>query len=79
VEVITRRVGNEVQIERIEGEADHAGEARMSSGPWRIQDGWWSSSPADREYWDVELLRGGVYRVYREAAAGNWYLDARYD
>jgi protein ImuB len=78
VEVITREVDGELQIAAINGDGDHTGETRVSSGPWRVQDGWWSPSPADREYWDVELLRGGVYRVYREAAA-LWFLDARYD
>lgn len=78
VEVITREVDGELQITAIHGDGDHTGETRLSSGPWRIQDGWWSSSPADREYWDVELIRGGVYRVYREAAR-SWFLDARYD
>jgi protein ImuB len=79
VEVITRQVNGETHIERINGDGDHAGSATMSSGPWKIQDGWWSTSPADREYWDVELHRGGVYRVYRECSAGRWFLDARYD
>ncbi len=78
VEVITRIVNGEVHIEQINGDGDHAGTANMSSGPWRIQEGWWSTSPADREYWDVEV-RGGVYRVYRECGAGSWFLDARYD
>ena len=79
VEVITRVVDGETRIDCINGDGDHTGSATMSSGPWKIQDGWWSTSPADREYWDVELSRGGVYRVYRETAAGEWFLDARYD
>ncbi len=78
VEVITREVDGEVQIARINGEGDHAGETRVSSGPWRIQEGWWADSPDEREYWDVELVRGGIYRVYRDAGA-SWFLDARYD
>ena len=79
VEVVTRQVDGETHIDRINGDGDHTGSATMSSGPWKIQDGWWSTSPADREYWDVELHRGGIYRVYRECAAGGWFLDARYD
>jgi protein ImuB len=79
VEVVTRQVDGETHIERINGDGDHTGSATMSSGPWKIQDGWWSTSPADREYWDVELVRGGVYRVYRESGVGGWFLDARYD
>jgi protein ImuB len=78
VEVITREVDGELQIAAINGDGDISGETRLSSGPWKIQEGWWSSSPHDRDYWDVELLRGGVYRVYRDGGQ-TWFIDARYD
>jgi hypothetical protein len=42
-----------------------------------VEEGWWSDAPAAREYWDVELERGGVYRVYQSGP--DWYVDARYD
>jgi hypothetical protein len=51
----------------------------MSSGPWRVESGWWSDAPAAREYWDVELERGGIYRLYQAAPAQDWFIDARYD
>ena len=79
VEVITREVDGELQVAAIEGEGDMCGPVRMSAGPWRVEDAWWSDAPAGREYWDVELSRGGVYRVYREAAPAGWFMDARYD
>ena len=77
VEVITRVVDGEVQIASIQGD-DISGPVRVSSGPWRIEDGWWSSSPAFREYWDVEMDRGPVYRVY-QGERSSWLVDARYD
>jgi protein ImuB len=76
VEVITREVDGEVQIERIEGEGEIAGTVRISSGPWRIEEGWWRDAPAAREYWDVEV-GANVYRVYE--TSGGWVVDARYD
>jgi protein ImuB len=79
VEVITREVDGEVQITAINGDGDHAGEVRISSGPWNIEDGWWSENAADRQYWDAELIRGGVYRFYRDCTSGAWFVDARYD
>ncbi|HEX9160082.1 MAG TPA: hypothetical protein VF980_00115, partial [Thermoanaerobaculia bacterium] len=66
----------EMQIERIEGEGDISGPVRLSSGPWRIEEGWWKDAPAAREYWDVEV-GAAVYRVF-ECGAG-WVVDARYD
>jgi len=79
VEVITREADGETQIAAIQGEGDLSGSVRVSSGPWRIENGWWSDAPAAREYWDVELERGGVYRVYQGGATTDWFVDARYD
>jgi protein ImuB len=55
-----------------------AGTVRICSGPWRVEEGWWSNRPEVREYWDVELERGGVYRVFR-GVAEDWFVDARYE
>ncbi|HET7712640.1 MAG TPA: DNA polymerase Y family protein [Thermoanaerobaculia bacterium] len=73
VDVITS--GNDIR--QILGDGDHAGNVRLSSGPWDVEEGWWRETPVDRRYWDVELERGGVYRVYRDSEG--WYVDARYD
>lgn len=79
VEVITRQAEGETQIASINGEGDLSGPVRMSSGPWRVEEGWWNDAPAAREYWDVELERGGVYRLYQAAPTTDWFVDARYD
>ena len=79
VEVITRQNGDETHIASIQGEGDVSGSVRVSSGPWRIESGWWSDAPAAREYWDVELERGGIYRVYQASTTTEWFVDARYD
>ena len=73
VEVITR----DEKIAAIAG--DISGDVGLCSGPWKVEQGWWSERPNVREYWDVELTRGGVYRVYRDEAANGWFIDARYD
>jgi protein ImuB len=54
-----------------------AGTVRICSGPWRVEEGWWSDRPDVREYWDVELERGGVYRLFR--GGEDWFVDARYE
>ncbi len=79
VEVITREAEGKTQIESIRGEGDLSGPVRMSSGPWRVESGWWSDAPAAREYWDVELERGGIYRLYQATPSTDWFVDARYD
>ncbi len=77
VEVMTRDTDHDRQITAIHGEGDLSGAVRVASGPWRVEAGWWSDAPDAREYWDVELDRGGVYRLYQSGA--DWFVDARYD
>lgn len=58
---------------------DLLGPVRVASGPWTLEEGWWTGAPADRDYWDVELEKGGLYRLYRDRASGAWFLDGVYD
>lgn len=55
------------------------GAVKVAAGPWGLEDGWWSEAPADRDYWDVELHAGGLYRLYRERTTGEWFADGIYD
>jgi protein ImuB len=77
VAVTMREANGETQIATLTGEGDLHGSVRASSGPWRIESGWWSDAPAAREYWDVEI-DSGIYRVY-ESLSGGWMVDARYE
>ena len=79
VEVITETSGDNTQITALHGEGDLTGTVRTSSGPWRLEAEWWKDAPATREYWDVELEKGGVYRVYEASASDGWFVDARYE
>ena len=56
-----------------------AGRVRVASGPWDVEEAWWGDQPVDREYWDVELEGGGVYRVFRDRQGGGWFADGIYD
>jgi hypothetical protein len=56
-----------------------AGRVRVASGPWSLEEGWWTESPVDRDYWDVEVSDGGLYRIYRERRGGAWFADGIYD
>jgi len=58
------------------------GAVKVASGPWGLEDGWWTESAADRadrDYWDVELATGGLYRLYRDRTTGDWFADGIYD
>ena len=83
VEVMTRPSHSdepgELQIDSITGEGDINGAVRTSSGPWQLEEGWWNPSSAQRAYWDVELLNGKSYRMYRDAGANGWFVEAGYD
>ncbi|HTO76085.1 MAG TPA: hypothetical protein VMQ61_08405 [Thermoanaerobaculia bacterium] len=56
-----------------------AGSVRVAAGPWSMEEGWWSDVPAARDYWDVELAEGGLYRLYRDCASRAWFADGVYD
>jgi protein ImuB len=49
------------------------------AGPWRITAEWWSDAPCARDYFDLELTDGGLYRCYRERSSGAWFADGVYD
>jgi len=55
------------------------GLVRVAAGPWTIEEGWWNEEPVERDYWDLELSGGGLYRVYRDRATGDWFADGMYD
>lgn len=52
---------------------------KVAFGPWGLEDGWWTEDPAGRDYWDVELTAGGIYRLFRERRTGDWFADGVYD
>lgn len=52
---------------------------RIASGPWDVEEGWWREEGVRREYWDIEISGGGLYRIYRDARDGEWYADGVYD
>jgi protein ImuB len=55
------------------------GLVRVAAGPWTLEEGWWNATPVERDYWDVELGGGRLYRIYRERTTGNWFADGMYD
>ncbi len=55
------------------------GAVRVASGPWSLEEGWWNEEPVDREYWDVELSNGGIYRIYQDLPSRSWFADGIYD
>jgi protein ImuB len=48
-------------------------------GPWRLFGEWWGESRFARDYYDVELTDGGIYRLYRNLEGGSWFVDGVYD
>jgi len=55
------------------------GLVRVAAGPWTLEEGWWNEEPVERDYWDLELSGGGLYRIYRDRRTGEWYADGMYD
>lgn len=56
------------------------GRIRVASGPWSLEEAWWDEAgAAQRDYWDIELSGGGLYRIYRDRISGDWFADGIYD
>lgn len=55
------------------------GRVRVASGPWGLEEAWWSAAPQERDYWDVELDGGALYRIFHERQSGDWFVDGIYD
>ncbi|MGH7907611.1 MAG: DNA polymerase Y family protein [Candidatus Binataceae bacterium] len=51
------------------------------AGPWRRDGEWWNDGPGalQRDYYDIALADGGVYRTYRDLRSGRWFIDGIYD
>ena len=51
------------------------------AGPWRRQGEWWRrhSMPFARDYYDLALADGGVYRMYHDLHNEKWFVDGVYD
>ncbi len=54
------------------------GPVRTAVGPWWLEETWWAGLPVFRVYWDVELVRGGLFRIFQDPA-GPWFADGAYD
>ena len=48
------------------------GRVRRLAGPWRVSGGWWEEA-FTRDYYDVELGEGRVYRIFQERM--RWFLS----
>lgn len=55
-----------------------SGKVRVASGPWKLEEGWWLEEPVMRDYWDVALSDGGVYRIFYDPRKGGWVADGVY-
>ena len=50
---------------------------REARGPWRIEEGWFSSTAVARDEYDVLLDDGTLARIYRQGK--HWYMRGAYD
>jgi protein ImuB len=58
---------------------DLRGKIVTATGPWRTSGDWWTSSPWDRDEWDIGLQDGSLYRIYREPATSRWFVEGSFD
>jgi protein ImuB len=54
-----------------------SGRVVSCAGPWRLSGEWWHDGAFARDYYDVQLSDGGVYRLYQDH--GQWFVAGEYD
>jgi len=51
------------------------GKVLNTSGPWRTSGNWWTTTPWNRDEWDITLSTA-IYRIYLDKS---WYIEGTYD
>jgi len=54
------------------------GQVLAAAGPFRVRDGWWQL-PVTRDYYDVQLSDGAIYRVFHDLSRDSWHIDGCYE
>lgn len=57
----------------------NGGAVLACAGPWRSAGDWWRQDAWDRQEWDVEIARLGLFRLSRDCGQDRWALDGNYD
>lgn len=52
----------------------HDGKLKLTSGPERIESGWWDGGDVTRDYYVAEDRNGAQLWVYCDRASGEWYV-----
>ncbi len=76
-----RVFGQDGSPERVESHerGGPLGHVTQCAGPWRLYGEWWGEAPFARDYFDLELEDGGVWRIYHDLDVGGWWADGTYD
>ena len=72
---VCRRAGSPARLE-LRGKTLRV---ERAAGPWRLFGEWWGDGRFARDYFDVELSDGGVYRLYENLDEARWFIDGLYD
>lgn len=54
-----------------------SGRVVSCAGPWRVAGEWWHEGAYARDYYDVQLSDGGVYRLFHQRQ--QWFVAGEYD
>jgi len=52
----------------------HDGSLKLTSGPERIESGWWDGGDVARDYYVAEDKSGAQLWVYCDRTSGEWYV-----
>jgi protein ImuB len=50
-----------------------------STGPERLESGWWRGPSVRRDYFRVATSQAGWWWIYRDLSSGQWYVHGQFD
>lgn len=59
--------------------SDIHGSVVTAAGPWRTCGEWWTTTPWDRDEWDIALSNDKFYRIFCGKPSSKWFVEALYD
>ncbi len=72
-------VAGDEQVPSRISSATVSGRIMRAAGPWYADSGWWTDEPRAGAFYDIEIAGRGVFRLWRDLLADEWFVDGIWD
>jgi protein ImuB len=72
--------GRLLHLKSLENQRRLSGRIVYESGPWKSSGEWWCNAGQwARDEWDIALVDGTIYKVFKDLNSGDWFVEGVYD